>query len=92
VGKNLEIVIKQDGSKVSGKFAGDLRGTIKGVINGNEITFDFDGTSQRGSSNYGEGVLLLSEDSAELNGTFKLDSSHYGPFVGKWNFRKIEGP
>ena len=88
-GKNLELTLQQSGSTVTGVFSGDLRGTIKGVINGSEITFEFDGTSRRGSHNYGEGVLLLSEDSADLIGTFNLNTGRYGLLYGKWNFRRI---
>ena len=88
-GENLELTIQQSGSTVTGVFSGDLRGNIKGLVDRNEITFEFDGVSRRGSSNYGEGVLFLSEDSTELIGTFKLDSGHYGILDGKWNFRKI---
>ncbi len=90
VGKNLELTIQQSGSTVTGVFSGDLRGTIKGVIDRNEITFGFDGAPRRGGSTFGEGVLFLSEDSTELIGTFDIYMGFFGALDGKWSFRKIQ--
>lgn len=90
VGKNLELTIQKSGSTVTGVFSGDLRGTLNGVIDRNEITFEFWGVSRAGDDNDGEGVLFLSEDSTELIGTFILNTNQFGKVDGKWNFRRIE--
>jgi hypothetical protein len=85
----IEVKIEQNGNAIIGTISGDRSGEIKGVLTGNRITFDFNYIGGSYGENWGEGVWVVSDDLAILNGTWKTSVKAHTS-NGIWNLTKIE--
>lgn len=78
----LEMV--QDGRSVTGTYAGQYPGSLKGTVEGNRLDFEWKGDN--GDSGFG--YFELSEDGNAISGEWgSEDSNNDG---GEWNGKRVK--
>jgi len=81
---NIEVILKQNKSEISGTFSGTRSGEIEGILNGDTIKFKWFLTVGRTES--GRGEWKLPNDGITWNGTWRSTRGSQG----NWNLTKIE--
>jgi len=86
---SIVIDIQQKDDVITGVMSGDRSGEIKGLIEGNKITFNYYMKVPGNSDREGHGSWMVGDDGAMFNGTWR-GYSPYSSYAGKWNLIKIE--
>ncbi|MCP4283234.1 MAG: hypothetical protein GY792_02100 [Gammaproteobacteria bacterium] len=86
---DIEFTLTQKGDKIKGKFSGDRKGTIKGKIDDEEVTFEFVLKARGGELKDGDGTWIVQEDGS-LDGDFKIRDQKRGMVRGRWILTKIK--
>ena len=86
---DIQVRIGQNGDLVIAEMEGDRSGHIKGTLEGNTVTFEFDLKVPGGSAKFGTGQWLLNTDQTTLKGTWEI--RHSGKLnEGNWNLTKVD--
>ena len=87
---DIQVRIEQKGDTIIGEMLGDRLGKIKGVTEGDKISYEFEFKVTGGVVKYGNGTWRLNDDDQTmLNGTWEI--RYVGRLLkGNWNLRKIE--
>ena len=88
---DIEISIEQQGNVIIGVISGERSGEIEGILNGNEITYEFYICGVGRACNEGNGTWLVSDSHPLLSGTWKHSSSTgtVAFFSGEWKLTKV---
>lgn len=86
---DIEFTLTQKGDKIKGEFSGDRKGTIKGKIDDEEVTFEFLLKARGGEIKDGDGTWIVQEDGS-LKGDFEIRDQKRGMVRGLWVLTKIE--
>jgi len=84
---DLEFTLTQQGDRFEGEFEGDRDGTIKGRINGDEVTFEFVLEARGGEYKDGAGTWII-QDNGDLKGDFNIRDQQRGVVRGRWVLEK----
>ena len=84
---DLEFTLTQDGNKFEGEFEGDRDGTIKGEIDGKEVTFTFQLEARGGEIKEGAGTWIVQDDGS-LKGDFLIRDRQRGVVRGYWTLEE----
>ena len=87
---DIEFAFSQKGDKIKGEFSGDRDGTVvKGIIDDEEVTFQFTIKATSGELKEGDGTWMVQEDGS-LKGDFNIRDGRLGIVRGQWILIKIE--
>ena len=86
---DIEFALTQDGDKMSGEFSGDLEGTIKGVVDDDQVTFEFLLEARGGETKSGYGSWTIQDDGS-LKGEFNIKDHRLGVVRGRWTLTRVE--
>lgn len=86
---DIEFTLTQEGDNIEGEFEGDMDGTIKGKIDGAEVTFEFVLEARGGEYKDGAGTWIVQGDGS-LDGDFNIRDQQRGVVRGRWTLEKID--
>ena len=84
---DIEFTLTQEGNKFTGEFEGDRDGTIKGEIDGKEVTFELQLEALGGEYKEGAGTWTI-QSNGDLEGDFNIRDQQRGVVRGRWTLEK----
>ncbi len=85
---DIVFTLDQDGDKMTGEFSGDLEGTIKGVVDDDQVAFEFLLEARGGETKSGYGTWTI-QDGGNLEGDFNIKDRRHGIVRGDWTLTRI---